>query len=123
VDVVTATLDRPATAPAARARFERYMRKGPSEFSWFIFRVTNPTIREFFMYPQNPLRVKEALLSLLAGDIHGKTPIWASIRMLKALYYLVSAGHPLRTWRAWQRRRQNIRDLGPTSGENILEAK
>jgi uncharacterized protein YjiS (DUF1127 family) len=36
---------------------------------------------------------------------------------------MVSAGHPRRTWQAWQRRRQNIRDLGPTSGENILEAK
>ena len=123
VNLVETTLERPADAPVARERFERYMRKGPREFSWFIFRVTNPTIREFFMYPQNPLRVKEALLSLLAGDIHGKTPIWASIRVLKALYYMVSAGHPLRTWQAWQRRRSNIRDLGPTSGENILEAK
>ena len=122
VAVVDATLDRPVAAPAARARFERYMRKGPREFSWFIFRVTNPTIRDFFMYPQNPLRVKEALLSLLAGDIHGKTPIWTSIRLLQALYYMVSAGHPLRTWQAWQRRRRNIRDIGPVAGENVLEA-
>jgi len=99
------------------------MRKGPREFSWFIFRVTNPTIREFFMYPENPMRVKEALLSLLAGDIHGKTPIWTSIRVLKALYYVVSAGHPRRTWQAWRRRRQNIRDVGATPGENILEAR
>ena len=69
------------------------MRTGPREFSWFIFRVTNPTMREFFMSPQNPLRVKEALISLLAGDIYGKTPIWRSIRILKALYYLVSIGN------------------------------
>ena len=123
VALVAAALDEPARAPAARARFERYMRKGPREFSWFIFRVTNPTIREFFMYPENPMRVKEALLSLLAGDIHGKTPIWTSIRVLKALYYVVSAGHPRRTWQAWRRRRQNIRDVGATSGENILEAR
>ena len=75
------------------------------------------------MHPQNPLRVKEALLSLLAGDIHGKTPIWASIRVLKALYYVVSAGHPWRTWQAWQRRRRNIRDLGPVAAENVLEAR
>ena len=55
------------------------MQHGPREFSWFIFRVTNPTMREFFMSPQNPFRVKEALMSLLAGDIYGKTPIWPSI--------------------------------------------
>jgi flavin-dependent dehydrogenase len=122
-EVVAAALDRPAEAGALRQRFERYMRKGPREFSWFIFRVTNPTIREFFMYPQNPFRVKEALLSLLAGDIYGKTPIWRSLRVLKALYYLVSAGHPRRTWDSWRRRRSNIRDLGPLAGENIVEAK
>ncbi len=122
-EVVAAALDRPAEAAAARQRFERDMRKGPREFSWFIFRVTNPTIREFFMYPQNPFRVKEALLSLLAGDIYGKTPIWRSLRVLKALYYLVSAGHPRRTWQSWQRRRRNIRDLGPLAGENVVEAR
>jgi len=122
-EVVATALDRPARAAPARQRFERYMRKGPREFSWFIFRVTNPTIREFFMYPQNPFRVKEALLSLLAGDIYGKTPIWRSLRVLKALYYFVSAGHPRRTWEAWRRRRSNIRDLGPLAGENIVEAQ
>ena len=116
-DVVAAALDRPRARPrAARRRFERYMQHGPREFSWFIFRVTNPTMREFFMYPQNPFRVKEALMSLLAGDIYGKTPIWRSLRVLKALYYLVSVGHPRRTWRAWRRRRSNIRDLGPLVG-------
>jgi len=122
-EVVAAALDQPAKAAAARQRFERDMRKGPREFSWFIHRVTNPTMREFFMYPQNPLRVKEALMSLLAGDIHGKTPIWRSLRTLKAIYFAVCAGHPRRSWDAWQRRRRNIRDLGPLVGENIVEAK
>lgn len=120
-EVVATALDRPRRAAAARRNFERYMRKGPREFSWFIFRVTNPTMREFFMYPQNPLRVKEALMSLLAGDVHGKTPIWGSLRVLKSIYYAVSAGHPRRTWDAWRRRRRNIRDLGLLAGENIQE--
>jgi 2-polyprenyl-6-methoxyphenol hydroxylase-like FAD-dependent oxidoreductase len=122
-EVVATALDQPAKAAAARQRFERAMRKGPREFSWFIVRVTNPTMREFFMYPQNPLRVKEALMSLLAGDIHGKTPIWRSLRTLKAIYFAVCAGNPRRSWNAWQRRRRNIRDLGPLVGENIVEAK
>ncbi|MGJ7489454.1 NAD(P)/FAD-dependent oxidoreductase [Variovorax sp. ZT4R33] len=122
-EVVAITLDQPKRAAAARRRFERYMRKGPREFSWFIFRVTNPTMREFFMYPQNPFRVKEALMSLLAGDVHGKTPIWGSLRVLKGIYYAVSASHPRRTWEAWRRRRHNIRDLGLLAGENIQEVK
>ena len=112
VDVVQAALEAPQRAAAARARFAKRQQHGPREFSWFIFRVTNPTLREFFMGPQNPWRVKEALLSLLAGDIYGTTPIWGAVRTLKALYYLVSIGNLARTVRAWQRRRLNIRDVG-----------
>ncbi|MCW7536433.1 tryptophan 7-halogenase [Aquabacterium sp. A7-Y] len=112
VEVIEATLDRPAEAAAARQRFEALSRFGPREFSWFIFRVTNPTIREFFMGPVNRWRVKEALLSLLAGDIYGKTPIWRSLRILKGLYYIVSLSHPVRTWKAWRQRQVNIRDVG-----------
>lgn len=121
--LVAATLDRPAEAPHARKRFEALMRKGPREFSWFIFRVTNPTMREFFMYPRNPMRVKEALLSLLAGDIYGSTPIWRSLRVLKGLYYLESLHHFGRTFRAWRDRRRNIRDTGPLQGETIVEGR
>ena len=109
-EVVLTTLDRPRQAGAARRRFDRVMRHGPREFSWFIFRVSSPTMRDFFMAPQNPLRVKEALISLLAGDIFGKTPIWRSIFALKALYFLVSLFHPKRSWAFWKRRRFNIKD-------------
>ena len=114
-DVVETVLDRPRAGSAARAGFDRRMRLGPREFSWFIFRVTNPTMRELFMHPQNPMRVKEALMSLLAGDIFGKTPIWGSLRIMKAIYYAISIGHLGRTVRAWQRRRVNIRDVEGTA--------
>jgi len=110
--VVEAMLDGRREAATLRRAFDRNVQRGPREFSWFIFRVTNPTMREFFMSPQNPFRVKEALVSLLAGDIYGRTPIWPSIRILKALYYLVSIGNLGRTVRAWKRRRVNIRDVG-----------
>ena len=119
--VVATCLDRPAEAARARRRFEAMMKKGPREFSWFILRVTNPTMREFFMGPANPLRVKEALLSLLAGDIYGKTPIWHSLRVMKGLYYLFSVANMRRTFTAWKRRRENIRDLGPLAGETLVE--
>lgn len=118
--LVATTLDRPAAAPAARLEFEAVMRKGPREFSWFIYRMTTPALRELLMHPQNPWRVKEALLSLLAGDIYGQTPIWRSLAVLKGIYY-VSA---LMSWRvalkAWRMRRRNVRDLGALPGENVL---
>jgi flavin-dependent dehydrogenase len=114
VGLVQATLERgPAAAVRERKAFERFTRRGPAEFSWFILRVTNPTMREFFMYPRNPLRMKEALLTVLAGDIHGRTPYRLPLGLFKGLYYLTSLLHPRRTWRAWKQRRQNIRASDP----------
>ena len=92
-------------------RFDRAMRHGPKEFSWFIYRITNPIMRDFLLHPSNTMRVKEAILSVLAGDIFGKTPIWRSIFAFKAIYYSANLLQPLRAWRAWQRRRFNIRKV------------
>ena len=122
-ETVAACLDHPAEAEQARRRFEATMRRGPREFSWFIFRVTNPAMRELFMHPQNTLRMKEALLSLLAGDIFGKTPIWLSLTLFKGVYYLGSLAHLRRTVAAWKRRRHSVRDLGPLNGETVLGGK
>lgn len=85
------------------------MKHGPKVFSWFIYRVTNPTMRDLFMAPRNVLRMKEALLSMLAGDIFGKTPIWPSLFGFKLVYYLTSLANPRRTFMAWRKRRMNIR--------------
>ncbi|MES2184193.1 MAG: FAD-dependent oxidoreductase [Pseudomonadota bacterium] len=122
-EVVAATLDRPREAAAARRRFEKYMRVGPKEFSWFIFRVSNPTMRGFFMNPQNPFRVKEAMMSMLAGDIHGSTPIWKSLRILKSIYYAICIANLRRSLAHWRQRRRNIRDLGALPGETVLAPK
>jgi flavin-dependent dehydrogenase len=122
-EVIATCLDRPAEAAKARAQFERTMRKGPSVYSWIIFRVTNPTIRDMFMHPQNMFRVKEALMSMLAGDIFGKTPIWGALRMFKAVYYMVSLGNFRRSFEGWKRHRFNIRDMGPLRGETITDQK
>ena len=121
VDVVAARLDHPGAAAKARRRFDARMRRGPREFSWFIFRVTNPTIRHLFMYPANPLRVKEALMALLAGDVFGRSPIQPSLWVLKGIYYLISIRNLRRSIRGWRQRGNNIRDMGPLVGENVLD--
>jgi flavin-dependent dehydrogenase len=99
----------PAQARRALKRYERIMRHGPKEFSWFIYRVTNPAMRELFLGPRNVLRMEEALLSLLAGDIFGKTPIWSRLRLFKAIYFVMSFANLGRTLQAMRRRAANIR--------------
>jgi flavin-dependent dehydrogenase len=100
---------QPRRAKAALRQFDRIMRHGPKEFSWFIYRVTNPAMRELFLGPRNIMRMEEALLSLLAGDIFGRTPIWNSLRMFKVVYLLASFFNIGRTITAARRRAVNIR--------------
>lgn len=110
-DTVDTCLRHPKQAAAALGKFDQSMRVGPKAFSWFIYRVTNPTMRDMFMNPRNVFRVKEALLSVLAGDVFGKTPTWRSILIFKGLYYLGSLFKLKRTVQAWLKRRRNIRPV------------
>ena len=112
-DVVHAQLREPRKLAAAHQRFDRVMLRGPREFSWFIYRVTNPTMRDLFMGPRNMFRVKEAVMSLFAGDIFRKTPIWPSIYVFKGIYYIGSFFNLKRTLAAARRRKINISDTAP----------
>lgn len=113
-DAVDTCLRRPQQAAAAMKKFDRTMRIGPKVFSWFIYRVTNPTLRNMFMKPRNFFRVKEALLSVLAGDLFGKTRIGGPLLIFKSLYYVASAFNFNRTLQAWRMRRDNIRAVDET---------
>jgi hypothetical protein len=98
------------------------MRVGPRDYSWFIYRVTNPTIRDMFMHPQNIFKVKQGLMSLLAADIHHGRAYRRSLLMFKVVYYVVSMLNWRRTYAGWKRHRFNIRDMGALRGETILKA-
>jgi len=113
VDTIHQCLTKPRAAARALKDFERVMRRGPAAYSWFIHRVTGPTMREMFLGPRNLLRMKEALLSLLAGDIFGTTPIWASLRAFKITYYVVSFKSLRRSLAAIRQRAFNIKPVEP----------
>src|SRR5690606_4552611 len=102
-------LRHPAQARAALKHFDHQSRVGPKAFSWFIYRVTNPIMRDFFMGPRNIFRVKEALLSTLAGDVYGGAPIGRSMLAFKTLYLIANLTQPRRAFNAWRKRRFNIR--------------
>lgn len=112
-EAIDEALRIPARRRRAFRRFERRMRHGPRVFSWFIYRMTRPAMRELFMAPRNIVRMKEALLSLLAGDVFGTTPIWASLRAFKLVYYATSLAHPRASLAALLARARNIRPIRP----------
>jgi flavin-dependent dehydrogenase len=112
-EALDTSLRQPDRYAAAMKEFDRVVRHGPKEYSWFIYRITNPTMRDLFMAPRNDLRMKEAMLGLLAGDIYGDTPIWKSLRAFKGVYYVFSTLNLKRSLLALRRRAANIRPTEP----------
>ena len=115
-EAVDVCLRAPARAARALREFDRIMRHGPREFSWLIYRITNPAMRELFMNPRNVFGIKAAILSVLAGDIFGTTPTRTALRIFKGIY-LVSILVNFRRWAAASlRRRHNIAQLKGPAG-------
>ncbi|MBO9515583.1 MAG: tryptophan 7-halogenase [Variovorax sp.] len=121
-ELVQTALERPAALPAARKALEARMRNVPRDYTWFIYRVTNPTIRDMFMHPNNVFKAKQGLVSLLGADLDPSAPYRLSLFGFKVLYYFVSIMNWRRTLAGWKRRRFNIRDMGPLQGETVLKA-
>ncbi len=119
-NLVQSFFDKPAALPAARRRFDQVLQHGPREFSWFIFRMTTPMMRELFMHPRNPLGVQSAVLSLLAGDIYRQRPFLGSLWLFKLIYWVSSGFNLPRTVRAWRQHRRDIAEVGAVPGENIM---
>jgi flavin-dependent dehydrogenase len=108
-DAVDAHLRDPATAAPAFRRFEDAVTGGIRTVSWFIYRFTSPTLQRLFMRPRNDFRMKQAIVSMLAGDIFRDTPI----RQPLALFKLVYGAHWLAQFpRAFASYRRRKRDVG-----------
>jgi flavin-dependent dehydrogenase len=112
-DAIDTCLRHPARARRALREFDRVMQRGPRVFSWFIYRITSPAMRDLFMQPRNVLGMKSAVLSVLAGDIFRGTPIWKSLHMFKAIYLLASVFNPRRTLGAMRKRAADIQPVVP----------
>ncbi len=116
-DTVETCLDHAQRAPAALKKFDRAMRHGPKIFSWFIYRVTTPTLRDLFMGPGDK-RLQEAVLSVLAGDIFRSTPLGIRLFAFKTIYYLRNLFNPRRTLSAWKKRKQILGE--PSANTNAI---
>ena len=108
-DVVDAVLEDPSRAPVLYREFERTIRRGVEAFSWIIYRMTNPVIRKLFMAPRNFFGVQSAVVSLLAGDVFRAGPVRPRLYLFRAIYYVNFIAHWPTAFRAWRKRRQDIR--------------
>ncbi len=91
VDPIDATLRGAPDASHRMRAFDRRMRRAMRITSWFIYRFTSPTTRTLFMNPRNFLRMQSGVISVLAGDVFGKTRLTVPLTCFKAVYYIAAA--------------------------------
>jgi flavin-dependent dehydrogenase len=87
-DVVDTVLREPGQTERVLSRFDADVQRGINRFSWFIYRMNQPAMRDLFMNPRNILRLQEAVLAMLSGDVFDPSPVHARLAIFKAIYYV-----------------------------------
>lgn len=107
-DIVRAELARrPREAARARRAYRRKVRRGVRELCWFIYRFPAPAMRHLFLNPSNVFGLRQAVISVLAGDLHDNGRVRRRLRLFRLIYCLVSLRYLPGAVRA---RRQRLRN-------------
>ena len=107
-DVVEQVLQKPSRERSLQRAYARNVRKGVSSLSWFIFRFNTPAMTWLFRNPRNMLRVEEALISMLAGDVFRGGGVMWRLQFFKLLYFVTSMVYWRESWASFKRRRQEL---------------
>ncbi|WP_228119338.1 NAD(P)/FAD-dependent oxidoreductase [Gluconobacter oxydans] len=89
-EVAAAWLKSPERGARTAAAAERRTRAEMRRVSWLIYRINTPVLRKLFLNPRNILRMRDAIISLLAGDFSGKPSVMLPFMAFKAIYGLFS---------------------------------
>lgn len=89
-EAVDGCLREPARADAHLARYEKRVTAGLKRFSWFIYRFTSPAMRHLFRNPSDRFGLRAAVISVLSGDVYGRTTLWPRLAVFRAIYYVAS---------------------------------
>src|SRR5262249_17880748 len=92
-EAVDICLRQPKRAQRALKAYRPRTQRALNAFTWFIYRIREPAMRNLFMSPRNWFRVEETVLSLLAGDIFGNQALPARLLIFKVIYYITKLAH------------------------------
>ena len=90
-DVADAWLDSPVRGQAKATRMERDIRRAMQRLAWLVYRINTPALRFLFMQPSNRFRMRDGLVSLLAGNLRGSWKQVGPVLAFKSAYYIASA--------------------------------
>ncbi len=109
--VVDTGLRDPARMARGLRQFEKSVRKGLNGFTWLVFRMTTPMLRQLIINPRNVLGVETAVIAILAGDVYDNPRARRGMLLFKFLYYMGSLMNLPTSLRAHYRRRRMIRQI------------
>lgn len=98
-DVAEAWLRDPAAGRALAQRSEARQRRAMDSLGWLIYRINTPVLRSMLMAPRNTLRMRDGLVSMLAGNLEVDRRARLPVLAFKAVYYAMTAlrrlGYPI----------------------------
>ena len=89
-DVAAAWLRDPALGRARARRMQRELTHAMDRISWLIYRINTPALRHLFMAPRNVLRMRDGLVSLLAGNLRGTWSSVLPVLAFKGVYHAMA---------------------------------
>jgi flavin-dependent dehydrogenase len=92
-ETVDACLSDPANAQRHLARHARIMDRGLERLAWFIYRFNSPAMQTLFLSSVNPLNMRKAVISLLAGDVFGAPTGGVAVPAFKLAYHVLGMIH------------------------------
>lgn len=94
-EAVDAWLESPEKAREPLRRFDETVRRSLDTFSWLIYRINTPVFRAMLLNPRNRFRMRDGLVSLLAGNTRPEPRMRLAILAFKAAYYSLSLAYRL----------------------------
>ena len=89
-DVAQTWLRDPAKGVAAARRMERTMRHAMARIGWLVYRINTPALRLLFMAPRNTFRMRDGIVSLLAGNLRGSWGSVLPVFAFKTIYHVTA---------------------------------
>jgi flavin-dependent dehydrogenase len=101
---VDEALRKPAQAERLFAALQRRTDRGIARFSWFIYRFNTPALRTLFMGPRSILGMRQAVISMLAGDVYRSRGLGWRLTLFRVLYGVLWLFEFRRSFRLDERR-------------------
>ncbi len=119
--VIDGALHDPARERKLQRAYEREIERGLRTLSWFIYRFTSPAMRRLFAGPRNDLKIEQAMISMLAGDIYRDNGVLWRLKIFKLIYWTTALACLKEQATAYRHRRRQARaqfNGGTTNQDN-----